>query len=53
MPIFRPLASLVWPENEVTDGQADRHVTSRRFPTNAMRISKLPPSLHSGGIKGH
>jgi len=54
MSIFRPLASLVWLENEVTDGQTDGPFLPQTLNKNGANhndFSKLHPSLCSGGIK--
>jgi len=40
MPNFKPLAPLVWEENEVTDGRKDGHVL---IPRSVMKF--LTPSL--------
>jgi len=56
MPIFWPLASLVWPENEVMDGQAvlgvkrNERVNHNNERANHNDFSIFPPSLCSGGI---
>jgi len=42
MPIFRPLAPLVWEENEVTDGRTN---LMPFFGWKHNEISKLPPLL--------
>jgi len=56
LPNFSPLASLVWPENEVTAGQMNAwcHAiflqTLYKNGTNHNDFSKLPPSLCLRGI---
>jgi len=51
MPIFRPLASLVWPENEVTEGRTKDmpFLAVTVMNANHNNFSKLSPSLGSGG----
>jgi len=54
MPIFRPLASLVWLENDVTERWMDGHIifgADHNECTSHNGFSKLPPSLHLWGIK--
>jgi len=53
MPIFRPPVTLLWAENEVTNGQTDTPFLAWTVMNdNHNDFSKLPPELRStGGIK--